>query len=481
MVQLIPAWAHHYGEFWRAIRIRNLWFIRLRYGAVIMLAGLLVVGETLLEFNLTAPQIRAIIIISVSILIYNIIIHSTRKYAGTEPDKFNSLHLSLIQIVLDLIALMTLVFYTGVMESPLFMFFIFHMIIGSLILPGFVVYINAAAVSVSFTILAMLQRYGIVENHFIHGLYTSPRPHTLVYDILFVIIFTLMLFISVYFANKIARQLYLNEQYLRDTLEKLSEAEIAKQKYIIGVVHEIKTPVTAVQSILDVVLDKFVGPISEEVERKLQRAKTRTEDTLKLLNNVLRISKLKTLDIRSTEDIKLDEFILSIIDKQIESVNAKRISLQFFDNRKIKSAIKSDIILLELAISNIIANAIKYVDTNGKIEIILKDIEDKIELEVCDNGIGIPQKEISKIFDQFYRASNIDRTTYEGSGMGLSIAKEIIERLGGAISVESPSRLSNGNNLGTSIKIILQYKFKTAPYDIFEVNDLEYLNDKKRF
>lgn len=157
MLQLIPEWAHHYGEFWRAIRVRNLWFIKLRYLAVLMLIGFLTIGETLLDFKLTSAQIKAVIIISFSILLYNIIIHLSRKYAGTDPNKFNCLHLSLIQIVLDLIALMVLVYYTGIMESPLYMFFIFHMIIGSLILPGFIVYINAGIVSICFSTLATLQ------------------------------------------------------------------------------------------------------------------------------------------------------------------------------------------------------------------------------------------------------------------------------------------------------------------------------------
>lgn len=481
MLQLIPEWAHHYGEFWRAIRVRNLWLIKSRYFAGLMLIGFLVFGETILDFNLTNTQIRAIIIIVISIFLYNVIIHSGRKYAGTDPNKFNCLHLSLIQIVLDLISLMVLVYYTGVMESPLYMFFIFHMIIGSLILPGFIVYINAGIVSISFSIIAMLQHFGIVENHFIHGLYTSSRPHTLTYDILFVIVFTLMLFISVYFANRIARQLYLNEQHLRSTLERLHEAEITKQKYIIGIIHEIKTPIVAIQSILELLLKHYVGPISEEIEKKLKRALVRTNETIKLLYNILRISKLKILDIRTTEEIKLEEFIQTIINKQLEAILAKEVDISYEDKRIEKRVIKSDIILLDLALSNIIANAIKYVKYNGKVLIILSDVEDMVSIEICDNGIGIPRKEFDKIFEQFYRASNIDKTQHEGSGMGLAISKEIIERLGGTIIVNSPSRIGDEENPGTSFEIRLKYKFKPTPYDIFEVNDQDYLMNKSNF
>lgn len=290
-----------------------------------------------------------------------------------------------------------------------------------------------------------------------------------------------MLFVSVYFANKIARQLYLNEQHLRSTLEKLNEVEITKQKYIIGIVHEIKTPVTAIQSIMDLVLQKYVGPISEELEKKLRRVKYRTEETLILLNNILRISKLKMLDIRSTEEIKLEDFINSIIDKQAEAITEKAVNVIFVDNRVNKSVIKSDLILLDLAISNIIANAIKYVNPNGRVEIVLYEKENGVTIEICDDGIGIPKVEIKKIFEQFYRASNIDRTKHQGSGMGLAIANEIIERLGGTINVESPSRIGGDKNPGTSFQIFLKYKFKPTPYDIFEVNDQDYLSSKSNY
>lgn len=478
MLSLLPDWAKNYGEFWRAIRVRNLWFIRLRYVVVALLTSFLTAGELLFNFNFTKTQFIAISLITFSILVYNIIIHISRKYVGCSPDKFNSLHLSLIQMILDLIALMLLVYYTGLIESPLYIFFIFHMIIGSLILPGYIVYIMAGVISLIFSLLNAFVKLKFIEIHLINGLYNAPVSHTLSYDILSLASFTLMLFASVYLANNIAKQLYHREQLLRTSLQKIDEAEKSKQKYIIGIVHEIKTPVTAVKSIIDLVLQQYVGPISKEVEAKLLRAKIRTEETLHLLNNVLRISRLKLLDIRSAEEIDINSFIRNILEKQFENIKAKNIKLKFEDRRLEKKFIKSDMILLELALSNIIGNSIKYVNENGEIEIIVEDINDKISIEVCDDGIGIPKDDLKKIFEQFYRASNIDRAKHEGSGMGLTITKEIIERLGGEITVESPSRLSHDNLLGSCFKIILPYHFKPSSYDIFEVNPEDYLSSK---
>lgn len=478
MINLVPDWAHHYGEFWRAIRLRNLWFIRLRYLAALILSGFLFVGEFLLDLNLSGKQIVAISFIAIFILFYNVVLHSTRKYVSSTSERFNGLHLSLIQMILDLTVLMMLVYFTGTIESPLYMFFIFHMIIGSLILPGYIVYLGAGLVSFVFAILTFLQRYHYIDNHFISGLYLGIRPHTLTYDILFVIIFTIMLFISVYIANKIAHQLYRREQQLRSSLERLNDAEITKQKYTIGIVHEIKTPIAAVHSILELIKNGYVGEISAEVDKKLERAELRTVEALQLIKNVLNISKLRILEIKLDEEFYLSELIENILDTFTEAAKEKLISLSFKDYTQNKGKLKSDKILVELVVSNLIANSVKYCKSEGIIEVRLAEREDKLSLEVCDDGIGIPQAEMEKIFTQFFRASNINKSIHEGSGMGLALVKEIVEKLGGVINVQSPSRLAQKGKPGTSFEVYIPYRYKPAQFDIFEVNNDDYLNNK---
>jgi signal transduction histidine kinase len=131
--------------------------------------------------------------------------------------------------------------------------------------------------------------------------------------------------------------------------------------------------------------------------------------------------------------------------------------LNLFDGRTVKKKIKGDRLLLEIAFSNLIGNAVKYVGNNGLIELDLVDNESGVEIEVSDNGIGIPQKDIDKIFNDFFRASNIKDKSYEGTGLGLSVVKQIIERHGGSISVISPSKLSIENKPGATFKIKLNY------------------------
>jgi len=85
------------------------------------------------------------------------------------------------------------------------------------------------------------------------------------------------------------------------------------------------------------------------------------------------------------------------------------------------------------------------------------DNDKYVEIEVTDNGIGIPNEDINKIFNDFFRASNIKDKSYEGTGLGLSVVKQIIEKHGGSISVESPSKLAMENKPGASFKIKLNY------------------------
>jgi signal transduction histidine kinase len=458
MIKLVPAWAHDYDEFWATIRRRNRWFIRLRYIAVAGLAGFLLVGEFLLSFKLTPFQIYSIITITLLIFGYNVIIQVIRPKIKCIPGEFNCMHLSLVQMILDLTALMILVYITGIKESPLYGLFIFHMIIGSLILPGYLIYMICGIIIAIYVGLIFLQHLNLVGNHIITGLYETVPVNLITHDIIFSGVFIAMMSISVFIANVMARNLLRREKQLRETFQELKDTEIAKQKYIIAVVHEIKTPLAAVHSMVDLIYQNFLGPVNEKVSEKLTRIKLRLDDALNLINDVLRISKLRLLNISSSEEINLEELISIFKEKEIEKLQAEGIELEIIDGRDDKSGLYGDRVLLELAISNILNNSVKYIGREKRIVASMCNKEDYIELIVEDTGIGIPEKDLDKIFEQFYRASNIKKVSIEGTGIGLSLVKEIIERHGGAITITSPSSIGDNENPGTRVMIKLPRK-----------------------
>lgn len=460
MISLVPEWALEQPEFWTSIRGRNLWFIKLRYSAVVMMCIFIFLSIFLFRIKFTETQLIAVFAITVSILIYNIVLHRLRKYIKLDVHSFNPLYLSLLQMVLDLISLLLLVYYTGGLESPLYMFFVFHMIIGSLILPGAIVYTIAIVFVFLFVIMISLEHTGVLFHHHVNGLlgfHFYDQPYFIA---AFLSTFAFMIFGSIYLSNGIARQLYKREKDLVESIKKINAAEKEKQKYIMGIVHEIKTPIVAVASYIDIILQKFLGPIDETVEEKLVRAKNRTDEGIQMINDVLNVSKLTLYDQYDEEDVDIYEVVSGVIKRRTASADAHLMKLNLFDKREIKEKIKVDKFLLDIAASNLIGNSIKYGVDGGNVEVTIKSDSKNIFIEVCDDGVGIPENELPKIFKDFYRAVNVKKIVAEGSGLGLSVVKRIVERHGGTIKAKSPSRMAKKDHPGTCFTIELPFQRK---------------------
>ncbi len=455
MNNLIPQWAEHYDEFWKAIKIRNIWFIKLRYIAVFLLFIFLILGQSFLNFNLNSFQIKVIVITDLLILLSNSVFNVINKKSDYRSSKLGCMKISISMMTTDLFFLTILVYITGLFFSPLYLLYVFHMIIGSLILPGSLAYLYAIILSIVNALLSLFMHYSVIPKFTIFGLVQHFKDHSVGYEILFSIVFTFVLITIVYLANNIAKELYQREQELRISLEKLNEAEISKQKYTLGIVHEIKSPIVSVKSILDLLLGKYVAPLDKPVEEKIIRAKERSEEAIELINDVLKFSKIKLLELEQTEIIILDELIKKILEHYTEEVNNKSITLTYKIKTKQTSKLKGDRTLIELAISNLISNAIKFTNEKGNIFVIVSDTEKTVDIEISDDGIGIPENEINKIFSQLYRASNAKKGRIEGSGMGLSIVKEIIEKHSGVIKILSPSKIGKIKSPGTTVLISL--------------------------
>ena len=460
MMSMVPDWARDQQEFWESIRRRNLWFIKLRYGIVVLLTAFLFFTTFIIKINYSKTQLIAGLIIIISILIYNFLLHHIRKYVKFDVTRFNPLYVSLLQMALDLIALLMLVYFTGGIESPLYMQFVFLVIIGSLILPGTLVYTMAAVFVLAFAALTTLEHYHVIAHHSIDGLLSFPLYNNPYYVVAFLFTFTFMIFTSVYLANGMAHQLYKREKDLVDSMKKINAAEKEKQKYIMGIVHEIKTPIVAVASYIDIILQKFLGPIDETVEEKLVRAKNRTDEGIQMINDVLNVSKLTLYDQYDEEEIDIYEIVSGVIKRRKASAEAHLIKLNLSDKRGKKEKIKGDKFLLDIALSNLLGNSIKYGVDHGNVEITINSNSKNLIIEVCDDGVGIPKEELPKIFKEFYRANNVRKIVSEGSGLGLSVVKRIVERHGGTVSAVSPSRMATRDHPGTCFTIELPFQRK---------------------
>ncbi|SEG88566.1 Signal transduction histidine kinase [Bacillus sp. ok061] len=224
-----------------------------------------------------------------------------------------------------------------------------------------------------------------------------------------------------------------------DKIEKEKKRlEETKRKMLVDLSHDLRTPITTVQGYIEALQ---LGIITEKSER---------ERTLNVIYNKIRIIAVLTEDIFELSKLEhsdypfevhptdVSEFIRELLVEYYDLFQAKRLILQYqIPSKEVIAPINNR--LLYRAISNIISNALQYNTAGTTVFVSLIEDESKVYINIIDNGIGIPEDMKQSIFDAFVRVDD-SRENNGGSGLGLTIAKHIVEKHGGKISLESAKK-----------------------------------------
>ena len=211
-----------------------------------------------------------------------------------------------------------------------------------------------------------------------------------------------------------------------------------KSEFISITAHQLRTPLSAIKWTLKMFLDGDIGEVTAEQKEFLERAYNINERMIKLINDLLNVSRIEEgkflykFSVSSLE--KIIQETVDLLSKQIRERNIK-FSFQLPTGPLPK--IRIDSAKIRIAIHNLLDNAIRYTSSGGKITLEAKFEQDKIQIKISDSGVGIPTSEQNRIFTKFYRGSNVIKMQTEGSGLGLFIVKNIIERHKGKICFKS--------------------------------------------
>ncbi|TRW21882.1 sensor histidine kinase [Flavobacterium zepuense] len=231
------------------------------------------------------------------------------------------------------------------------------------------------------------------------------------------------------------------EKFARDKkieIETLKIREEYRREFLGNVSHELKTPLFTVQGYILTLLD---GAINDKVLRKkyLQRAEKGVERLIYIVQDLDMITKMEVGDLNlSFTAFNIVEVVQSVFDLLEMKADKKNIILMF-DMKYIKPIIVyGDKEKVQQVVTNLVVNSIKYGKENGTTEVAIEDlVNNKIIVRVKDNGEGIEQKHIPRLFERFYRVDKSGARTEGGSGLGLSIVKHIIEAHDEKMYVES--------------------------------------------
>jgi PAS domain S-box-containing protein len=235
---------------------------------------------------------------------------------------------------------------------------------------------------------------------------------------------------------------------IKDITE-LKKVEFLKSQFVSMVSHELKAPISAVYGFLNLILNNPV-PVSEEQKADfLKRSQKRLDSLLKMVNDLLDISRMEMKTIqREIKEVNPFEIIKNITEMFRYDIESKDLSLKI-RNETGCALIKADQEELSRLYTNLVSNAIKYNRANGSIEIKLTKDNQYYISEVKDTGIGLKPEEKEKLFREFFRAKNENTRNISGTGLGLSIVKRLVDSYAGKIEVESTY------NEGTMFRIYL--------------------------
>jgi signal transduction histidine kinase len=213
-----------------------------------------------------------------------------------------------------------------------------------------------------------------------------------------------------------------------------------RSRFMNRVAHNLKAPLTAMASMLDVVRNGYLGKVGEEFHQYLSRVDERVRSMLLMINELMTLAKSQS-EQRRVEFAPVDLKLLADRVKQtfLEEASEKKLTFEVCVSEDCRQ-MKADSELIEQMLENLVSNAIKYTPEGGRVGLAIGPGEnDTIRVTVSDTGIGIPKGEISRLFAEFFRASNVKNVI--GTGLGLAIVKEIVNQHDGQIRVESKQGL----------------------------------------
>jgi len=226
-------------------------------------------------------------------------------------------------------------------------------------------------------------------------------------------------------------------QLLLKSQKKLKETNKTKDKFFNIIAHDLKGPFTSFITITDILTK---DPESLTEEKKIHFLQSLNESALtleSLLENLLQWARAQsgTLEV-NTRCVKLDEMVKQII--KLQEMNAQNNHIEILNQIEDKLQVKADPNLLHTVLRNLLSNAVKFSDTGGQIILGSKSIPKKmVEISVQDTGIGISEEDISKLFRIDVSTKTIGESTKKGTGFGLILVKEFVEKQGGTIHVSS--------------------------------------------
>lgn len=437
------------------------WFIIFRWGVIGILILFQIVAviasDTLTDAGITHQQgwplaITLVLCIANIICIYAL---DSRRQS-----KYNSPSINIwAQIIIDLLCLSVVVHYVGSIATPAPFFYVLHIALSCIFFSAMESLIVTILVCVMYAIVLLIETpllFLSPQSVLIGSGTSSINTHKIdilswmfILDVLFVIVW--------YVVSRLAIVVRTRERQLLDAYEQISRAQVEKDRYAVLMTHQLKAPLDAIRSKINLIKGDYCGEVSPEIKDVILIIDSRASGMAGLILDVLKLERLKAAarSENAREHVNIEAVIRKCIDKLNPIASSRHIDIKVSIEDFVVEGIPNQ---LEILFENIISNAIAYSYNGASVEIASSVDRQRLStvVTVTDHGIGIGDKDLPHIFDEYFytpRAALHNRTS---SGIGLSIVKTVAE------NNKLQIKVSSEQNLGTAFSIVFQGA-KSAP------------------
>jgi len=245
---------------------------------------------------------------------------------------------------------------------------------------------------------------------------------------------------TIYLSVRIAR---LGSRFILVLAEDHTESyrlDEVRRDFVANISHELKTPIGAVSLLAEALTSASDEP--EQVRKFAKRLTKESERLARITQEIIELSRLQAADALAKPDlVDIDHVVALAIDQNRVAADAQRITL--VSGGDAGAEVYGDEALLVVALHNLISNAVHYSPKGARVGIGVSNVDGIVEIAVTDQGIGIPEDELDRVFERFFRIDQARSRHTGGTGLGLSIVKHVVQNHGGDIRVWS--RLGNGS------------------------------------
>lgn len=410
----------------------------------------------------------SLFVISVFVAAYNLGFHFIlRSRWGQDPD-FDLRQLGVVEIVVDLLALLVTVHYTGGLTSPALLFFVFHMAIGTTMLSKRSMYSIAGVTYLGLFALYLAEASGLLPRYPIDPTTQECGP-ICGFNLIAVMV---AVFGTVYLTGtvtersrrnrlqleEVTTQLRQKTVQLEQVLEEIRDLERRKSHYMRISAHQLRSPLGTIKTTLRVLTDGYVNPRSERGRRLLEGTVARADNLLAIVNDLLELAKIREGQEKAPWTRRVD--INGLLAESVEALKplAQRHDVRLIADLQGRAILRWGVPPdLRYAFDNLLDNAIRYSRPGGDVRVAVASTEDNVTVSIGDQGIGIPQDQQFEVFLEFVRAPNAKRHAPDGTGLGLAIVRAAIDLHSGSVA------LASREGVGTTVTVSLPLRIAPPP------------------